>query len=228
VRKPADHTSESGDTGSTGSGAGFTGGEPDRCSNFDFDSIRGRLRGRRCLIPSSRLSQTRSVSDPICTPSRRSPPTSDSTDAPSRRSRSNSSRCAVSCAVARLRGYAHSATAWARVGGEPVANSERIGGCWGVIRQQYAQRLGGAMGAGRDWSKPKGLDVGVSHFCFVFLFHCFERFDCSRWFVFDSVELGLGVTSLCECILLLVAGLVEALDRSSIMLVLSQCGASPC
>ena len=129
-----------------------------------FAVFRRRFAGLR---PSSLWSHRRMVSRPISIPISRSPPTSDSADSPAALSRSNSSRCASSCAVAWLRGCRAWATAWASVVGRAVVGEVWMGNDMGVIGERYAQRSGGARGAPRAHSKRKRLDVGVLTYFFL-------------------------------------------------------------
>lgn len=119
---------------------------------------------------SSRLSHNRRVSWPMSIPSWLKPPTSEPTDSPAWRSRSNSSRCGASWATARSRGQRARATASANVGSEAGVIWECAVSDMGVIGERYAQRQGSARGAPRAQSKRKRLDVGVlPHFFVLFL-----------------------------------------------------------
>lgn len=126
---------------------------------------RRRLAGVR---PSSRLSHSRRVSWPMLMPSWRRPPTSEPTELPVWRSRSNSSRCGASWATARSRGQRARSTASASVGEGAGVTWECAVSDMGVIGGRYAQHQGGARGAPRARSKRKRLDVGVLPYFFVF------------------------------------------------------------
>jgi hypothetical protein len=113
------------------------------------------------LCPSSRLSHSRNASAEIPTPSPRKAIASTSTELPSRRSRSSSSRCGSSCAVFDRRSRRAAAASAPSVG-------SAVGAVWWpdcsdsvVMWEQYAERCGNAMGVVLDQSKPRGLDVGV-------------------------------------------------------------------
>ncbi len=125
-----------------------------------FDCHRG-LRRLACLCPSSRLSQSRRASSDTRTSRPRSPLASASTEAPSRRNRSSSSRCGASANAIDLRGQRACATNSAKVGGTVGASSCGDCGVVGVMWEQYSDRCGSAMGAVWVRSKPTGLDVGV-------------------------------------------------------------------
>lgn len=126
--------------------------------------------------PISRLSHVRNASREICTSSAVSASARVSTDSPSRRKRSSSSRCGASFTVARLRGCRACATASAKVCGRPVAVRERAVAKWEftggdsvMMQSPYLWSPGSATGAGRNWSKRKRLDVGVLTYSFLFI-----------------------------------------------------------
>jgi len=119
------------------------------------------------LSPDSRWSQRRMVSRPISTPISRRPPTSASADSPAWLSRSNSSRCGSSWAVAWLRGCRAWATAWASVVGRGAMSGEWMGNAMGANAAHYAWWSGRARGAPGAHSKPAGLDVGVLTYLFL-------------------------------------------------------------
>ena len=170
------------------------------------------------LRPSSCWSHRRIVSRPIWIPIRRSPPTSDSADSPAALSRSNSSRCASSCAVAWLRGCRAWATAWASVVGRAVVGVVWMGNDMGVIGERYAQRSGSARGAVWVPSKRKRLDVGVLTYFFL-LFWLGEVSSSYGffvdWFIGSVDSLGLYfvflVGSFHSC------SLVESVDLESLV-----------
>ena len=117
-----------------------------------------------------RLSHSRNASEEISTPRPRNAMASTSTESPSRRSRSNSSRCASSCAVFGCFGWRAFATNSASVGGGVGAISWCASGSEGVMWERYSERLRSAMGVGLDQSKPRGLDVGVLTHAFLLFF----------------------------------------------------------
>ena len=121
------------------------------------------------LRPNCWSSHRRMVSRPISMPSNRKPPTSDSTESPAWRSRSNSSRWTSSCAVAWLRGCRAWATAWASEVGAGGFDEECMGNDRVSDEIPYAWRPGIARGAPRAHSKRIRLDVGVSTYAFVFI-----------------------------------------------------------
>ena len=121
------------------------------------------------LRPNCWSSHRRMVSRPISMPSNRKPPTSDSTESPAWRSRSNSSRWTSSCAVAWLRGCRAWATAWASEVGAGGFDEECMGNDRVSDEIPYAWRPGIARGAPRAHSKRIRLDVGVSSYAFVFI-----------------------------------------------------------
>lgn len=136
------------------------------------------LRFRAGFWPSSRSNQSRSDSSEMRTLRPRSPIASASTEAPSRRSRSTSSRCgARSCLIDR-RGQRACATKSANFGGNLGGNSDGDGSEVGVISEQYSDRSGSAMGAVWVKSKPTGLDVGV--LCHGFLWVRLKNCSKSR------------------------------------------------
>ncbi len=151
-------------------------------------------------------SQRRKVSRPISMPSNRKPPTSDSTESPAWRSRSNSSRWTSSCAVAWLRGCRDWATAWASVVGGGGFDKECMGNDWVSNEARYADRTRIARGAPEAHSKRKRLDVGVSSYAFVFIlvddFGSFIGFLLHwliRWLVSLSLYWGSFVEWLLNC-----------------------------
>ena len=115
----------------------------------------------------SRWSQRRMVSRPILTPISPRPMASVSAESPASASRSNSSRCGSSCAVAWLRGCRDWATAWASVVGRGVVSGEWMGNDMVLDGSLYAWWSGRARGAPRAQSKRKRLDVGVLPYFFV-------------------------------------------------------------
>ena len=117
-----------------------------------------------------RLSHSRNASEEISTPRPRNAMASTSTESPSRRSRSNSSRCASSCAVFGCFGWRAFATNSASVGGGVGAISWCASGSEGVMWERYSERLRSAMGVVLDQSKPRGLDVGVLTYPFLSFF----------------------------------------------------------
>ncbi len=119
------------------------------------------LRFRAGFWPSSRSNQSRSDSSEMRTSRPRSPIASASTEAPSRRSRSTSSRCGAKSCLMDRRGQRACATKSASVGGNLGRTSGGDGGVVGVMWEQYSDRGGCAMGAVWVRSKPTGLDVGV-------------------------------------------------------------------
>lgn len=128
------------------------------------------LRRRAGLWPNSWLSQSRSDSSEIRTPNPRSPLASASTGAPSRRNRSNSSRCGASSSATDRLGQRACATSSARVGVFWGARSGRDCGVVGVMCGRYLDSIGSAMGPHWERSKPKGLDVGVLTYGFLWFF----------------------------------------------------------
>ena len=128
------------------------------------------LRRRAGLWPNSWLSQSRSDSSEIRTPNPRSPLASASTGAPSRRNRSNSSRCGASSSATDRLGQRACATSSARVGAFWGARSGRDCGVVGVMCGRYLDSIGSAMGPHWERSKPKGLDVGVLTYGFLGFF----------------------------------------------------------
>jgi hypothetical protein len=128
------------------------------------------FRRRAGLWPNSWLSQSRSDSSEIRTPNPRSPLASASTGAPSRRNRSNSSRCGASSSATDRLGQRACATSSARVGVFWGARSGRDCGVVGVMCGRYLDSLGSAMGPHWERSKPKGLDVGVLTYGFLWFF----------------------------------------------------------
>jgi hypothetical protein len=128
------------------------------------------FRRRAGLWPNSWLSQSRSDSSEIRTPNPRSPLASASTGAPSRRNRSNSSRCGASSSATDRLGQRACATSSARVGVFWGARSWRNCGGVGVMRGRYLDSIGSAMGPHWERSKPTGLDVGVLTYGFLWFF----------------------------------------------------------
>ena len=128
------------------------------------------FRRRAGLWPNSWLSQSRSDSSEIRTPNPRSPLASASTGAPSRRNRSNSSRCGASSSATDRLGQRACATSSARVGVFWGARSGRNCGGVGVMCGRYLDSFGSAMGPDWERSKPKGLDVGVLTYGFLWFF----------------------------------------------------------
>jgi len=120
------------------------------------------------MCPSSRLSHRRKASSEIATPRPRNAVARTSTESPSRRSRSSSSRCASSCAVFRSRSRRALAANSTSVGGAVGAVSWLDCGDSVVMWERYAERCGSAMGVVLDQSKPRGLDVGVLTYGFLF------------------------------------------------------------
>ena len=133
------------------------------------DSLDLTLRRRTGLCPSSRLSHSRKASGEMSTPRPRNAIASTSTESPARRSRSSSSRCGSSCAVFGCFTWRAFATNSASVGGGVGAMSWWASGGEGVMWERYSERLRSAMGVGLDESKPKGLDVGVPAYCFIWI-----------------------------------------------------------
>ncbi len=117
-----------------------------------------------------RLSHCRKASSEISTPRPRRPVQSTATDSPARRRRSNSSRCGSSCIVFGCFGWRALATNSASVGGAFGAMSWCAGGSEGVILERYSERPWSAMGGVLPWSKPRGLDVGVLTYVFLWFF----------------------------------------------------------
>ncbi|MBI5768677.1 MAG: hypothetical protein HZA93_12840 [Verrucomicrobia bacterium] len=117
-----------------------------------------------------RLSHSRSASAEISTPRPRNALASTSTESPSRRSRSSSARCASSCAVFGCFGWRALATNSASVGGGSGVVAWCAGGGEGIILERYSERSGSAMGALLPGSKPRGLDVGVLSYFFLWFF----------------------------------------------------------
>ena len=117
-----------------------------------------------------RFSHSRNASEEISTPRPRNAMASTSTESPSRRNRSNSSRCASSCAVFGCFGWRAFATNSASVGGGVGAISWFASGSEGVMWERYSARLRSAMGVVLDQSKPRGLDVGVLTHAFLSFF----------------------------------------------------------
>jgi hypothetical protein len=146
------------------------------------------LRFRAGFWPSSRSNQSRSDSSEMRTSRPRSPIASASTEAPSHRSRSNSSRCGARSCLIDLRGQRACATKSANVGGNLGGSSGGDGGEVGVISEQYSDRGGCAMGAVWVRSKPTGLDVGVLCHCFLWV----RLKKCSRSRLMPSVGLFGG------------------------------------
>ena len=132
-------------------------------------NLKRTLRRRTGLCPSSRLSHSRKASAEMSTPRPRNAMASTSTESPARRSRSSSSRCASSCVVFGCFGWRAFATNSASVGGGFGAMSWWAGGGEGVMWERYSERLRSAMGVVLDQSKPRGLDVGVLAFCFIWI-----------------------------------------------------------
>ena len=128
------------------------------------------FRRRAGLWPNSWLSQSRSDSSEIRTSRPRRPAASASTDAPSRRNRSNSSRCGASSSATDRLGQRACATSSARVGAFWGARSGRDCGVVGVMCGRYLDSIGSAMGPHWERSKPKGLDVGVLTYGFLWFF----------------------------------------------------------
>ena len=182
----------------------------------------GRVRRHLLFGPNSRFSHRRNVSRETSTPMRIRPALSASTDSPARLSRRSSSRCGVRVAVTWLRGCRTSATARARVVGE-VAGDWLYVGCGVVVMLlQYMQRNCSAMAAPRCRFKPKGLDVGVSLFCFVLFFQFFERSISVHWYIFESVERCYRVLVLGELTSLFVVWSVKEFSSFLDQLVISQ------
>ena len=117
-----------------------------------------------------RFSHSRNASEEISTPRPRNAMASTSTESPSRRNRSNSARCASSCAVFGCFGWRAFATNSASVGGGVGAMSWCASGSEGVMRERYSERLRSAMGVVLDQSTPRGLDVGVLTYAFLSFF----------------------------------------------------------
>ena len=124
-----------------------------------------------------RLSHCRKASSEISTPRPRRPAQSTATDSPARRSRSSSSRCGSSCIVFGCFGQRACATNSASVGSAFGAMSWCAGGSEGIILERYAERLRSAMGVLLQRSKPRGLDVGVLTYAFLW----FSLNDFSSW-----------------------------------------------
>jgi hypothetical protein len=170
-------------------GTGETGAATVDSAATGVDSGAGRMPLFRRLtgfLPSWSCSHRRRVSRPISIPISRRPPTSDSADSPAWASRSNSSRCASSCAVAWLRGCRAWATAWASVVGRAVVSGEWMGSDMVASGSLYAWWLGRARGAPKAHSKRKRLDVGVlPYFFLLFLFSELSSFFSFvvSWFI---------------------------------------------
>lgn len=135
------------------------------------------IEGARAVLPrfilllgNWRLSQSRSASAEISTPRPRNAVASTSTESPSRLSRSSSSRCVSSCAVFGCRTWRALAANSASVGGAAGAMSWCAGGSEVVMWERYAERCGSAMGVVLGQSKPRGLDVGVLTYAFLWFF----------------------------------------------------------
>lgn len=140
----------------------------------------------RRFRPTSRRSHRRIVSRPILTPIKPNPVARVSADSPAWASRSNSSRCGSSCAVAWLRGCRAWATAWASVVGRGVVSGEWMGCDMVADGSRYTWWLGRARGAPGAHSKRKRLDVGVLPYFFVlFLFSELSSFLdlLVNWFI---------------------------------------------
>jgi hypothetical protein len=137
------------------------------------------LRFRAGFWPSSRSNHSRRDSSEMRTSRPRSPIASVSTEAPSRRSRSTSSRCGARSCIIDRRGQRACATKSANVGGNLGGTSGGDGGEVGVILEQYSDRCGSAMGAVWVRSKPTGLDVGV--LCHGFLWVRLNKCSKSRF-----------------------------------------------
>ena len=151
------------------------------------------LRAPRCW-----RSHRRMVSRPISIPMSRRPPTNDSTEAPARLNRSNSSRCGSNRTVAWLRGCRACATAWASVVGGVATDGEWPGNDMGASGSLYAWWSGGARGAPGAHSKRIRLDVGVLPYFFVlFLLGESVHSLCSfiGWFIrlIDFLDFVFGV-----------------------------------
>ncbi|MBI4623626.1 MAG: hypothetical protein HY736_10465 [Verrucomicrobia bacterium] len=117
-----------------------------------------------------RLSHCRKASSEISTPRPRRPLQSTATDSPARRNRSSSSRCGSSCIVFGCFGQRALATNSASVGSASGAMWWCAGGSEGVILERYSERPWSAMGGVLPWSKPRGLDVGVLTYFFLWFF----------------------------------------------------------
>ena len=149
-------------------------------------ALKRTLRRRLGLDPSSRFSHSRKASGEISTPRPRNAIASTSTESPSRRSRSSSSRCGSSCAVFGCFGWRAFATNSASVGGGVGAISWCASGSEGVMWERYSERLRCAMGAGLEGSKRIRLDVGVLTSAFSWVFVIIGRsvkrlLSWSRW-----------------------------------------------
>ncbi len=146
----------------------------------------------------SRWSQRRMVSRPILMPISPKPMASVSAESPASASRSNSSRCGSSCAVAWLRGCRDWATAWASVVGRGVVGGEWMGNDMVLDGPLYAWWSGRARGAPRAHSKRKRLDVGVLPYFFVLFLlgnsACFLS-SCIGSFIrlVDCLDFGFGI-----------------------------------
>jgi hypothetical protein len=161
----------SAETVGVGSGVGVVADAGARATGItSVDRLNRILRRRIGLDPSSRLSHRRNASGEISTPRPRNALASTSTESPSRRSRSSSSRCGSSCAVVGCFGWRAFATNSASVGGGVGVMLWCASGSEGVMWARYSERLRCAMGVGLDQSKPRGLDVGVLTHAFLLFF----------------------------------------------------------
>lgn len=110
---------------------------------------------------SSCWSQRRRVSRPISIPIRCKPAASVSTDSPSRRNRSSSSRCGSNRSAARWRGCRDWAAAWASVKGRMGGDGWLSGSGMVVAEEWYGWWRSNATGVAEADSKRERLDVGV-------------------------------------------------------------------
>lgn len=160
----------SAETVGVGSGVGGVADAGARATGITTVGLNRILRRRIGLAPSSRLSHRRKASGEISTPRPRNAIASTSTESPSRRSRSSSSRWGSSCAVFGCFGWRAFATNSASVGGGVGVMLWCASGSEGVMWARYSERRRSAMGADLDQSKPRGLDVGVLTHAFLLFF----------------------------------------------------------
>jgi len=168
--------------------------------------LKRTLRRRLGLDPSSRLSHSRKASGEISTPRPRNALASTSTESPSRRSRSSSSRCGSSRAVFGRFGCRTFATKSASVGGGVGVMLWCASGSEGVMWARYSERLRSAMGVDLDQSKPRGLDVGVLTYAFL-LFFVISFSSCRL-----LLQSGLWILPLVEVIRLRFGNWIQSLS----------------
>ena len=176
----------SAETVGVGSGVGGVADAGARATGITTVRLNRTLCRRIGLDPSSRLSHRRKASGEISTPRPRNAIASTSTESPSRRSRSSSSRWGSSCAVFGCFGWRAFATNSASVGGRVGVMLWCASGSEGVMWARYSERLRSAMGVDLDQSKPRGLDVGVLTSAFLLFFVITGRLvkrllSWSRW-----------------------------------------------